>query len=121
MEHEEVRALAGAWLDREVDPLARREIEAHLAGCAECRAVVDGARAFSAAIRAEAEYFEAPPALVGKVTSSQMQSESVRMRGSFIWAGRRMVSPLLSRTGSFMPPIRISPVPSSIIQTTGWS
>jgi len=78
MEHEEVRALAGAWLDREVDPLARREIEAHLAGCAECRAVVDGARAFSAAIRAEAEYFEAPPALVGKLVAASRPAPPAR-------------------------------------------
>jgi len=70
MEHEEVRALAGAWLDREVDPLAQREIEAHLAGCAACRAAVDGARGFSAAIRAEAEYFEAPPALVARLAAA---------------------------------------------------
>ena len=70
MEHEEVRALAGAWLDREVDPLAGREIEAHLAGCAACRAAVDGARAFSAAIRAEAEYFEAPPALAARLAAA---------------------------------------------------
>jgi len=70
MEHEEVRALAGAWLDREADPLAQREIEAHLAGCAACRAAVDGARGFSAAIRAEAEYFEAPPALVARLAAA---------------------------------------------------
>jgi anti-sigma factor RsiW len=78
MEHEEVRALAGAWLDREVDPLAQREIEAHLAGCAECRRAVDGARGFSAAIRAEAEYFEAPPALVAKLVAASRPAQPAR-------------------------------------------
>ena len=78
MEHEEVRALAGAWLDREADPLAAREIEAHLSGCAECRRAVDGARGFSAAIRAEAEYFEAPPALVAKLVAASRPAQPVR-------------------------------------------
>jgi len=90
MEHEEVRALAGAWLDREVDPLAQREIEAHLAGCAACRAAVDGARAFSAAIRAEAEYFEAPPALVARLAAASRPTQPVQLarpspRGMAAW------------------------------------
>jgi anti-sigma factor RsiW len=78
MEHEEVRALAGAWLDREADPLAAREIEAHLSGCAECRRAVDGARAFSAAIRAEAEYFEAPPALAARLAAAARPVQKLR-------------------------------------------
>jgi anti-sigma factor RsiW len=78
MEHKEVRALAGAWLDREVDPLAQREIEAHLAGCAACRAAVDGTRAFSAAIRAEAEYFEAPPALAARLAAASRPAQPAR-------------------------------------------
>ena len=86
MEHEEVRALAGAWLDREVDPLAHREIEAHLAGCAACRAAVDGTRAFSAAIRAEAEYFEAPPALAARLAAASRPARPARP------APRRMVA-----------------------------
>ena len=54
MEHDEVRALADAYLDDEADALARTGIKAHLAGCAACRAHLVGARAFSAALRAEA-------------------------------------------------------------------
>lgn len=78
MEHEEVRALAGAWLDREADPLAAREIEAHLSGCDDCRRAVDGARAFSAAIRAEAEYFEAPPALAARLAAASRPARTAR-------------------------------------------
>jgi anti-sigma factor RsiW len=70
MKHEEVLALADAYLDRESDPLAEREIDAHLVGCAACRTAVAGARGFSALLRAEAEYFEAPPALVARLTAA---------------------------------------------------
>jgi len=70
MEHDEVRALADAYLDGEADALARTGIEAHLAGCAACRAHLAGTRAFSAALRAEAEYFEAPPALAARLAAA---------------------------------------------------
>jgi len=70
MEHDEVRALAGAYLDREADPLAAREIEAHLAGCPACRGEIAGARAFGDMLKAEAEYFEAPPALAARLAAA---------------------------------------------------
>jgi anti-sigma factor RsiW len=70
MRHEEARALAGAYLDGEADPLARAELESHLAGCPSCRQAIDAARGFSAAIRAEAEYFEAPQGLAARLAAA---------------------------------------------------
>jgi anti-sigma factor RsiW len=70
MRHEEARALAGAYLDGEADPLARAELEAHLAGCPACRQAVETERGFSAALRAEAEYFEAPEGLAARLAAA---------------------------------------------------
>jgi anti-sigma factor RsiW len=67
MEHSEVKSLRDAYLDAEVDPLARLEIDAHLEGCASCRADLAAHRNFSAVLRAEADYFEAPADLAARL------------------------------------------------------
>jgi len=69
MEHSEVRALRDAYLDAEVDTLARLEIDAHLEDCASCRADLAAHRNFSATLRAEADYFEAPADLAVRLSA----------------------------------------------------
>lgn len=85
MRHDEVRALAGAYLDGEADPLARSELEAHLAGCADCRQAVDAARGLSAALRAEAEYFEAPDGLAARLAAAAAPAPPRRARPRQAW------------------------------------
>ncbi len=41
-----------AYLDEDLDPAARREIDTHLAACAECRAILDDLRALAGTARA---------------------------------------------------------------------
>ena len=45
--------LSQAYADGELDPTAAVAIEEHLAGCAECRALIDGVRELSLALRRE--------------------------------------------------------------------
>jgi anti-sigma factor RsiW len=100
MRHEEVRALAGAYLDGEADPLARAELEGHLAGCAACRQAIEAARGFSAALRAEAEYYEAPEGLAARLAAAAAAAEPgtalPRMRSRRVW----LRSPALAMAAS---------------------
>ena len=41
-----------AYLDEDLDPAARREVDTHLAACAECRAILDDLRALAGTARA---------------------------------------------------------------------
>jgi len=64
MDCKELRALADAYLDGEVTPAAKAEIEAHLKDCAGCRAEYAARRDFSRRLKAGASYYEAPDGLV---------------------------------------------------------
>jgi len=64
MDCKELLSLAGAYLDGEVTPAAKAEIEAHLADCAACRAELAARRDFSRRLKAGASYYEAPEGLV---------------------------------------------------------
>jgi anti-sigma factor RsiW len=68
MECKELRGLADAYLDGELPPASRAELDAHLAGCAACRAEIEASRAFSAQIKQGASYFEAPAGLAASLT-----------------------------------------------------
>src|SRR5437764_5891838 len=70
MDHREVRSLADAYLDGELPPASRAEVETHLAGCADCRAEVEARRAFIQRLKADASYFEAPPDLARRLAQS---------------------------------------------------
>lgn len=61
-----IHALSGAYAVDAVDDLERLRFEAHLAGCADCRAEVQGLRA-AAALLAETTPVAPPPALRDRV------------------------------------------------------
>jgi len=63
MEHRDLRLLADAYLDGEVTPSIRVEIEAHLADCPDCPLEFARRRDFSRRLKAGASYFEAPESL----------------------------------------------------------
>ncbi len=60
---EDARARLTPYLDDELDPLASREVEEHLRGCADCARELARARALRAALARELPYFRAPEAL----------------------------------------------------------
>jgi anti-sigma factor RsiW len=63
MDCKELRTLADAYLDGEVTPAVKAEIEAHLKGCAGCRAELAARKDFSRRLKAGASYYEAPEGL----------------------------------------------------------
>ena len=67
MDCRELRSLADAYLDGELPPASRAEIDAHLAGCPACRAEIEANRAFIARLKADVSYFEAPPGLAARL------------------------------------------------------
>ena len=74
MDCKEVRGLSDAYLDGELPPASRAEVDAHLAGCAACRAEIEANRAFIARLKAGASYFEAPPGLAARL-AQRLESE----------------------------------------------
>ena len=82
MDCRELLSLADAYLDGELPPASRAEIDAHLAGCAACRAEIEANRAFIARLKAGASYFEAPPGLAARLArrlGSEPASTVVRL------------------------------------------
>jgi anti-sigma factor RsiW len=59
--------LTQAYVDGELDPGAALEIESHLAGCAECRALVVATGELSHSLRAVPRHRAAPPALESRI------------------------------------------------------
>jgi anti-sigma factor RsiW len=77
MDCKELRSLADAYLDGELTSKTRAEIDAHLAGCADCRAEIEARRAFIAHLKASVCYFEAPPALAQRL-AQRLAEKSAR-------------------------------------------
>jgi anti-sigma factor (TIGR02949 family) len=67
MNCEEADRFLDAYLDGELDPAERAELEQHLAGCAECQQKLDRLRQFREFFTANAPHYPAPPELKGKV------------------------------------------------------
>jgi anti-sigma factor RsiW len=69
MDCKELRAIADAYLDGEVAPGTRVEIESHLAGCPDCRAELAERRRLTLRLKASLPYHEAPAGLVHRLTA----------------------------------------------------
>jgi anti-sigma factor RsiW len=76
MDHKQVQGLAGAWLDGELSKDSRVEIDAHLAGCADCRAAIDAERAFLARLKSTPTYHQAPGDLAARLSQALRAEES---------------------------------------------
>ena len=70
MTHPSFEAQVDAYLDGELAAVDARELEAHLARCAECARFRDARLALRAAIAAEVPAFEAPAALRSRVRTA---------------------------------------------------
>jgi anti-sigma factor RsiW len=77
MDHRELLALADAYLDGEVTPAAKAEIEAHLKDCAGCRAELAARRDFSRRLKAGVSYYEAPEGLIRSLAARLPESGEV--------------------------------------------
>jgi len=69
MDCKEVRGLANAYIDGELPPASRAEVEAHLAGCPDCRAAIEAERSFIARLKSGARYHEAPAGLTDRLSA----------------------------------------------------
>jgi anti-sigma factor (TIGR02949 family) len=67
MNCEEADRFLDAYLDGELDPAKRAELEQHLAGCAECQQKLIRLRQLREFFTANAPHYPAPPELKGKV------------------------------------------------------
>jgi anti-sigma factor RsiW len=77
MDHKELLALADAYLDGEVTPAAKAEIEAHLKDCAACPAELEARKDFSRRLKAGASYHEAPEGLARALAARLPESGKV--------------------------------------------
>ncbi len=78
------RELIEGYLDEELDPAARAQVEEHLASCPDCAETSAKLRSLKAGIRAEAPYYEAPAELRQSVQAAlrraaREESATVRM------------------------------------------
>ena len=75
MDHRDLRDLADAYIDGELPPASRAEVDAHLAGCAECRAEIESRRAFIGQLKTGSVYHKAPAALSARL-AERLAAES---------------------------------------------
>lgn len=82
-----VRDLLHPFSDGELDLVRHVEVETHLAGCAECGERADRLRSLRAALSDPDLYYQAPPALRGRVRVATFQDSAAR-EGRRSWARR---------------------------------
>jgi anti-sigma factor (TIGR02949 family) len=80
MNCEEADRFLDAYLDGELEPAKRAELEQHLAGCTECQQKLDRLRQLREFFTANAPHYPAPPELKGKV----LARIEIRRRSTFI-------------------------------------
>ena len=70
MNCDETRDLMHGYLDNEIDLVRAVEIEKHLEGCAECKALYSQGTAMQSAIRERASYYVAPKYLEARIRAA---------------------------------------------------
>jgi anti-sigma factor (TIGR02949 family) len=76
-----------AYFDGEADAVAAADIERHIEGCAECRALLDDLEKLRTALRQELTYESAPAALRVRVTRALDAQQPTRSRLQPFWKG----------------------------------
>ena len=77
MKCEEAARLIDPYLDGELDLTACVSLEAHLAGCPECRAKLEAREALTSVVREETPRFTASPFLATRIRASLRAEETV--------------------------------------------
>jgi anti-sigma factor RsiW len=90
------RALVGPWLDGELVGDDAAALEAHLAGCAACRAAVDGEQALNAAIRDAVDPPPASDALRARLEALAAPAPARRTRPAKAWIAGAIAATLVA-------------------------
>src|ERR1700691_4903733 len=76
-----------AYFDGEADAVAAADIERHIEGCAECRALLDDLEKLRTAMRQELTYETAPPARGARVRRALAAQRPTILRLQPFWKG----------------------------------
>jgi anti-sigma factor (TIGR02949 family) len=76
-----------AYFDGEADAVAAADIERHIEGCAECRALLEDLEKLRTALRQELTYETAPPALRARVLRALDAHQPTKWRVQPFWKG----------------------------------
>ncbi len=93
MDCTDCRAALHPYVDGELPPEARGAMAAHLAGCANCRELVDEATAWQRAVRRHATRYQAPESLRRELRA--MQGAARRPSPVLAWRGMAMAASLV--------------------------
>jgi len=89
----ETRELLSAWLDQALDDHERERIEAHLAGCPECRRELEGLRS-TVSLLSRVEHARAPLGFVDKVMGEAYPAPWYRKLGRLVFQPLSVKLPL---------------------------
>jgi Putative zinc-finger len=89
----ETRDLLSAWLDQALDPHEREQVEAHLAGCPECRRELEGLRS-TVTVLSRVEHPRAPVGFVDKVMGEVYPAPWYRKLGRLVFQPLSVKLPL---------------------------
>ena len=89
----ETRDLLSAWLDQALDAHEREQVEAHLAGCPECRRELEGLRS-TVTVLSRVEHPRAPVGFVDKVMGEAYPAQWYRKLGRLVFQPLSVKLPL---------------------------
>ncbi len=89
----ETRDLLSAWLDQALDAHEREQVEAHLAGCPECRRELEGLRS-TVSVLSRVEHARAPVGFVDKVMDEAYPAPWYRKLGRLVFQPLAVKLPL---------------------------
>lgn len=89
----ETRDLLSAWLDQALDDHEREQVEAHLAGCPECRRELEGLRS-TVSLLSRVEHARAPVGFVDKVMGEAYPVPWYRKLGRLVFQPLSIKLPL---------------------------
>jgi anti-sigma factor RsiW len=98
--HEQANRLLDAYADGELDLVNSLAVEGHLGICEECARALRNLGTLRAALRGQVPYYEAPPALEGRIRAAIRDSNRAESRRAFAltnysWAGAAIAAVLL--------------------------
>ncbi len=84
MDCKDVRSLTDAYIDGELPSASRAELEAHIAGCPDCRAAIEAERAFIARLKTGVSYHEAPAGLSARLAARLSETLAAESAGTVV-------------------------------------
>jgi anti-sigma factor RsiW len=120
MNCEEASRFLDAYLDRELEAGQEFELEQHLSGCPECRALLEQQRQFSGFFKANAPYYKAPSELRARVqgraeTGSRASKLIFLVRQPWLYAAALLVLSLSLAWMVFFPDRETSLIVQAVV------